>query len=179
MSENLIHNSVAAEISKLSELANSSCEGFAHRLYNSRVDFAGPGEQNIFNFQVPANSALIITAIDIKVLYDIADAALVGDFRSTFDLNPYGPYSGIGDVGQIRLLVDNQQYGATANDIGVINHGILLVIESERTLTVKVDPFQPAAKNLTLVSVLEAFTVPEAAGIDLKKKQTQILAGIP
>jgi len=180
MSESVIHRDVAAEISNIAQLANTSCEGFAHRLYNSRVDFPDPAtEATIFDFDVPEQSALIITALEIKVLYDTADTDLTGDFRSTFDLNPYGPYVTGGDVGQIRILINDEQYCAIANDFGVMNAGLLLVIDGGYNFKISVNPFQPSGKDVTLVSRLNAYTVPQAAGTDLKKKQTQILAGIP
>jgi hypothetical protein len=181
MSESLIQKNVAQEISDIAALANSNCEGFAHRLYNSKVAFTAPTEANVVLIQIPQNSALIITAIDIKVLYNTADAALPGDFRSTFDLNPYGPYVAAGAVGQIRILINNLQYCATAFDIGVINAGILLVLDGseDRSFALAVNPNQPAGKNLTLITRLNAYTVPQAVGTDLKKKQTQFLDATP
>jgi len=181
MSENLIHGPVAQAISALAELAGTDCEEFAHRIYNSKVAFTAPTEATVVQIEVPQNSALIITAIDMKVLYNTADAALPGDFRSTFDLNPYGPYVGAGAVGQIRVLINNQQYCATAFDIGVINADILLVIDgdSDKLFTVKVNPLQPVGKNLTIVSRVIAFTVPQGSTEKLKKKQTQFLAATP
>ena len=180
MSESLIQRDVAAEISNIAALANASCEGFAHRLYNSLVEFPDPAtEAAIFDFDVPEQSALIITVIDIKTLYDTADAALPGDFRSSFDLNPYGPFVAGGGVGQIRILINNEQYCAIANDIGIINAGILLVVDGGYNFKVMVNPSQPTGKDVVLVSRLNAYTVPQVAGTDLKKKQTQFLAGIP
>jgi hypothetical protein len=182
MSESLIHDSVANQVQALALLAGADCESFQHQVIDSKVAFAGPGEQNIFNLSVAANTALVITSLDIKVLYDTADAALDGDFRSSFDLNPYGPYVGAGAVGTIRFLVNadsappGQQVFATAYDIGVMNQGILFVFRGEKTLQVKVNPLQPAGKNITLVSRLNTFiVVPEASAVDLEKKATRIV----
>ena len=177
MSESLIHESVANQIQALALLADAPCEGFQHQVINSKVAFAGPGEQNIFNLSIAANTALVITALEIKVLYDTADVALDGDFRSTDDLNPYGPYIGVGAVGTVRFLINGtEQPFATAYDLGVINQNVLFVIRGDKTLEVKVNPFQPAAKNLTLVSRMTTFiVVPESNAVDLEKKATRIV----
>ena len=179
MSENLIHIDVAQQISYLSDMAGAKCSDFQHQLYNSKVAFTAPTEATIFSIQVQENFALIITALDIKTLYDTADAALPGDFRSSFDLNPYGPYVGAGAVGTVRLLVDGQQYGAVIFDIGVINAGVVLVVLGGRILTVLVNPLQPVGKNLTLVSRLNAYLVPQTVGTEIKKNETQLIVDIP
>jgi hypothetical protein len=178
MSESLIHDSVAHQIQSLALLADSPCESFQHQVIDSKVAFAGPGEQNIFNLAIAANTALVITSLEIKVLYDTADVALLGgDFRSTDDLNPYGPYVGAGAVGTIRFLVNtSEQIFATAYDFGVINQGVLFVIRGDKTFQVKVNPFQPVGKNITLVSRLNTFiVVPESSAVDLEKKATRIV----
>jgi len=178
MSESLIHQSVAAQIQELALLADSPCENFQHQVIDSKVNFAGPGEQNIFNLVIAANTALVITSLEIKVLYDTTDVALLGgDFRSTDDLNPYGPYVGAGAVGTIRFLINGtEQPFATAFDFGVINQGVLFVFRGDRTLVVKVNPFQPAGKAVTLVSRLNTFiVVPESSATDLEKKATRIV----
>lgn len=175
MSEALIHRNVAQEIADLAALANANCEGFAHQLYNSRTAFTAATATNVISFTAAENSAILITGIDIKTLYNTADAALPGDFRSTFDVNPYGPYVAAGAVGTIRVLINNQQYCATVFDIGIINAGILLVIDSGKTFSLEVNPNQPAGKNLTLVTRVNAYTVPQTVAHDLKKKQTQFI----
>lgn len=180
MSESLVHIDVAEQINYLAQMSGFGCQDFQHQIYNSKVAFAGPGELNIFNFQVNENMALIITAIDTKVLYDTSDSvALPGDFRSSFDFNPYGPYVGIGAVGTIRIFVDGQQYGQTAFDIGIINAGVIFVVLSKRTIQVAINPLQPAGKNITLVSRLNAYLVPQAVGTELKKNETQIITNTP
>jgi hypothetical protein len=177
MSESVIHESVPNQIQALALLADAPCENFQHQVIDSKVAFVGPGEQNIFNLSIAANTALVITSLEIKVLYDTSDAALPSDFRSTFDLNPYGPYIGAGAVGTVRFLINgSEQIFATAFDFGVINQGVLFVIRGDKTLVIKVNPFQPAAKNITLVSRLNTFiVVPEASAVDLEKKATRIV----
>lgn len=177
MSESLIHESVANQIQALALLGDAPCEAFQHQVINSKVAFAGPGEQNIFNLAIAANTALVITGLEIKVLYNTADAALPGDFRSTDDLNPYGPYVGAGAVGTIRFLINgSEQPFATAYDLGVINQNVLFVVRGDRTFVVKVDPLQPAGKALTLVSRLTTYiVVPESNAVDLEKKATRIV----
>ncbi len=177
MSESLIHQSVAAQIQELALLADASCESFQHQVINSKVAFTAPTEANIFNLTIPANTALVITSLEILTLYNTADAALPSDFRSTDNLNPYGPYVGAGAVGTIRFLVNGtDQIFATAFDFGVINQGVLFVIRGDKTLLIKVNPFQPVGKNLTLVSRLNTFiVVPESSAVDLEKKATRIV----
>lgn len=168
---------MANQIQALALLGGADCESFQHQVINSKVAFTGPGEQSIFNLSIAANTALVITGLEIKVLYDIADAAFVGDFRSTDDLNPYGPYVGAGAVGTIRFLINgSEEPFATAYDLGVINQNVLFVIRGDKTFVVKVNPFQPAGKNLTLVSRMTTYiVVPEAAAVDLEKKATRIV----
>lgn len=179
MSESLIKQSVAQEISELASLAETDCAAFAHRIYNAKVAFAGPGNNPILSIAAPDSSAVLITGIDVKTLYDIADAALVGDFRSSFDLNPYGPYSLAAAVGVIQIFINDKQYCADMFDIGLINAKILLVIDGGQTLVVKANPHQPAGKNLTLVTRAIGYTVPQTAADFLKKKQTQFIAATP
>lgn len=183
MSESLIHIDIAQQINYLAQMAGAKCSDFQHQIINSKVAFTAPTEANIFNVAVNANQALIITAIDVKTLYDVSDAPLnTGDFRSSFDLNPYGPYTGAGAVGQIRLLgivATNQQYGATAFDIGVINAGVIFVVLANQTLLVKANPNQPVGKNLTLVSRMNCYLVPQVVGVEIKKKETQIITNTP
>lgn len=186
MSESLIHQSVAAQIQELALLAGSPCESFQHQVINSKVAFTAPTEASIFTIAIPANTALVITSLEILTLYNTADAALPGDYRSTDNLNPYGPYVGAGAVGTVRFLINatgappGEQIFATAFDFGVINQGILFVIRGDKTLEIKVNPFQPAGKNLTLVSRLNTFiVVPESAAVDLEKKATRIVTNVP
>lgn len=179
MSESVIHESVPQQIMALATLADTDCGNFQHQVINSKVNFAGPGAQSIFNLQVADNTALVITSLEIKVLYDTADALLIGgDFRSTNDLNPYGPFVGVGAVGTIDFLLNgSEKLFATAFDFGVINQGVLFVISGGNSIVISVNPFQPAAKNITLVSRLTTFiVVPESAVTEtLKKKQTRIV----
>lgn len=179
MSENIGHESVAEQIMGLATLGETSCDNFQHQLIGSKVNFAGPGAQSIFNIMVAENTALVITGLDIKVLYDTSDAALAGgDFRSTDDLNPYGPYVGIGAVGMIDFLLNgSEKLFATAFDFSVINRPILFVISGGKSLVISVNPLQPLAKNITLVSTLTTFiVVPEIAATEhLSKKNSRIV----
>ena len=179
MSESLIHQSVAAQIKELAELAEAACEDFQHQVIDSSVTFTGPGEQSIFNITIPPNTALVVTSLEIKALYDVNDATFNNsDFRATDDLNPYGPFFGSGSaVGQIRWLINGtEQIFATAYDFGVINQGILFTFLGNRSLVIKANPNQPTGKDLTLVSRLNTFiVVPEASVTELQKKSTRIV----
>lgn len=180
MSEGLIHIDVAEQISYLSDIAGAKCTDFIHQIINSKVAFTAPTEANVFRLTIPENQALIITGIDIKALYDTADAALDGgDFRSSFDLNPYGPYVGAGAVGTVRILIGGSQYGATAFDIGVINAGIILVVLANQTFELAVNPQTPAGKNVTLVSRMNVYLVPQEVGTEVTKSATQFLTNTP
>ena len=180
MSESLIKRSVAQQISDLAALAGVDCEDFAHRVYNSKVEFPSPATNTpILSIPAGNGAAIIITGIDIKTLYNTADAALPGDFRSTDDLNPYGPFVTDGGVGVIQILINGQQYCADMFDIGLINCEIILIVEAEKTLVVKANPHQPTGKDLTLVCRAIGFTVPQAAVETLKKKQTQFIDATP
>lgn len=180
MSENLIHVNVAEEISFLADMAGAKCSDFQHQIVNSKVAYTAPTEANVFSLTVPENFALVITALDIKTLYNTADAALVnGDYRSTDDLNPYGPYVGAGAVGTVRWLIGGQQYGATTFDIGSINAGLIIVVLASQTLQIAVNPLQPAGKNLTLVSRLNVYLVPQEVGTEIKKGETQFIVNVP
>jgi hypothetical protein len=180
MSQGFITYGVASQINAIATLGGSvNCEGFAHRIYGSSVAFSGPGEQNVAQITVPENSGLIIVGVEMKVLYDTADTDLdFGDFRSTFDLNPYGPYVGIGAVGQIRIIIGGQQYCATMFDFSLLGTPILLIVESEKDFILAVDPLQPAGKDITLVTKIHSYTVPATVASELKKKETQFLAAV-
>src|SRR5882724_5438005 len=135
MSESLVHIDVAEQINFLADMAGAHCYDFQHQIINSKTAFTSATDAQVIIYTVPTNFTFIVTFIYIKTLYNTADAALPSDFRSSFDLNPYGPYVGAGDVGQVRLVVDGQQYGASpAYDIGVINRGVLFVILSNRVM---------------------------------------------
>lgn len=180
MSENLLHINVAEEISYLADIAGAKCSDFQHQLINSKVAFTSATEAAIFNLVVPENFALIVTGIDSKVLFDTTDTDLVGDFRSTFDFNPYGPYAGAGAaVGMIRLLIGGKQYGQTAFDIGMINAGVILVVLASETFQVLVNPFTPTGKDVTLVSRMNVYLVPQLVGTEVKKNETQFITNTP
>lgn len=182
MSESLFFGSVSEEIQALVALAGDgvSCDDFQHRRLNSSVAFLGPGSQTLLQFQPPQGMAFIITKIDIKTLYDITDAPFVGaDFRSTDDINPYGPlFAGSGGVGIIQAFQNNQQIFAPAFDLGVINTPLLFVVLSQIQFVLKADPQQPVGKNLVLVTGMTGYLVPAFVGTALKKKSTVVNTGV-
>lgn len=175
MSESLIHVNVAEEINYLAQLSGFGCAEFSHRIINSKTAFTAATAANVIDFTVPANMALIVTAIDIKTLYNTADAALPGDFRSTDDLNPYGPYVGAGAVGVVTIVVNGSPYGQAAFDIGIINAGVMFVFLADEDLQINVNPNQPVGKNLTLVTRVNAYLVRQEVATELKKNSTQII----
>jgi len=176
MSENLIHHSIPAEMAALATLAGGSCDDIvAPQILDSKTAYAGPSTQNVINYTVPENLSYVILAIDIKTLYDTSDAALPSDFRSTDDLNPYGPYIGAGAVGTIDLLDNDTAQFAPAFDIGVINAPVLFVIQGGHVLKIAVAPNQPAGKNLTLVTRVFGYLVIQQFGTELQKKTIRII----
>lgn len=179
MSENLIHVSVAQEIQALALLAEAECFDFQHHVLNSSSSFTGAGGfVTIFTIIVPSNSAFIMTSLDIKMLYATEDAALVGDFRSTFDLNPYGPlFTGSAGSGIIAIQDNGQQIFNTANDIGVMNVPLILVFTGGHTITIFANPQQPAGKTLVSINRVTGYLVPESIGSTLKKKESRIRTG--
>lgn len=158
------------------------CHEFQHQLIDSNIAIVGSGLNNLYDFKTITDSALIITGLDIKVLFDITDTTFSGtagnsvpDYRSTFDLNPYGPYAaGSGGVGQIIMSVDSDVQFALAWDV-VINHQVLFVVGGGKTVLIQVNAQLPAGKKVTLVPCLIAFTCREAIATLLKKNTTQII----
>jgi len=63
----------------------------------------------------------------------------------------------------------------TANAIGVINSPILLVFMGGHTITIDVNPQQPAGKTLTSSNRITGYLVPEEVGRELKKTESRIL----
>ena len=177
MSESLSHIRIAEEIINLADLSGAQCSDFQHQIVNSKTAFTSATEANLITYTVPANFAFIMTEVEIKVLYNTADAALVnGDYRSTFDFNPFGPYVGVGAVGTVRFLVDDQQYGASpAYDFAITGHGVILVVLSGRVLKIAANPQTPVGENVTLVTMVNAYLVPQVVGEQLKKNETQII----
>jgi len=179
MSESLIKQSVPGQLRELAEIAEHSCgEVICHQILNTKFAYVGPSNQTLFNYQVPDNLAYVILGIDIKTLYDETSGDFTGDFRSTDDINPFGPYfAGSGGVGQITILDNNQALpgGSVANDIGVINVGIMIVIQSGHTFGLQVNPNIPAAKKVTLVCRTFGYLTTSAFGTSLEKKTTRIL----
>lgn len=179
MSENLIHINVAEEMAYLADYAGARCTDFQHQLINTRVDVTGPGAVTLFtlNSKVnPANGALIVTGLDIKTLYDPADIPLAdGDFRSSFDLNPFGPFAAGAAVSQISISDNGIQQFETAWDIGLINAGVILVFSGGHSITIDITANQPAGAALSFVARLNSYLVPQEVGTELKKKQTRII----
>lgn len=179
MSENLIHVSVAQEIEALAQLADAQCSDFQHEILNSASSYAGPGNVTIFTIIIPENAAFIMTALDIEMVPLISDPIFDGgDYRSTADLNPFGPqFAGSGGSGVIVINDNGQGVFAVANGMGVINTPLLLVFGGGHTITVLVNPQQPAAKTLTSVNRITGYLVPQEIGNELKKKESRILTG--
>ena len=179
MSESLVKVDVAQQIQALALLSDSECQDFQHHIINSNVTIAAPAFTTIFALTIPANSAFIITAIDVKMLYDLADVVFTGtDFRSSFDFNPYGPLAVGAGVGSISIFSDNEPVFPAANDIGIINAGVIFVFQGGHTVTVFINPQQPAGKTLVAVSRINGYIVPEAIGSALKKKESRIRSGV-
>jgi hypothetical protein len=176
MSENLIHVSVAQDIQALALLADAECSDFQHHILNSSSSYAGPGFVTIFTIVIPQNMSFIMTALDIKMLYDLEDTDLdFADFRSTFDLNPYGPqFTGSVGAGIIAINDNGQGIFNTANDIGVMNAGLILIFSGGHTITVFADPQQPVGKTLVSINRILGYLAPESIGVRLKKKETRI-----
>jgi hypothetical protein len=181
MSESLVKVDVAQQIQALALLAgdNAKCTDFQHHILNSNKTFAAPGFASVFTLTIPFNSAFIITAIDVKMLYDLADVTFTGaDFRSTFDLNPYGPLAVGAGVGSVSIFSDNEPVFPAANDIGIINAGLIFVFQGGHTVTVFLNPQQPAGKTLVAVTRIIGYLVPESIGSALKKKESRIKSGV-
>ncbi len=180
MSENLIHVSVAQEIQALAELADAQCSDFQHEILNSSSSYPGPGAVTIFTIVVPQNGAFIMTGLDIEMVPLISDAAFVGgDYRSTNDLNPFGPqFAGSGGSGTIVIKDNGEGIFTVANAMGVINAPLLFVFSGGHTITILVNPQQPAAKTLTSVNRITGYLVPESIGTELKKKESRINTGV-
>ncbi len=176
MSENLIHVPVAAEIQALALLAEANCSDFQHHILNSASSYVGPGFVTIFTILVPENMAFIMTALDIKMLYDLEDTDIdFADFRSTFDLNPYGPqFTGSAGAGIIAIDDNGVPIFNTANDIGVMNAPLLLIFSGGHTITVFANPQQPVGKTLVSINRILGYLVPQSIGVALKKKETRI-----
>ena len=176
MSENLVHISVAQEIHALAELADAACSDFQHVIINSESSYVGPGAVTIFTIVVPANAAFIVTSLDIEMVPLITDAAFVGgDYRATDDLNPFGSqFVGSGGSGTILINDNGNGIFTTANGIGVINAGVIFVFAGGHTITILIDPQQPAGKTLTSSNRINGYLVPSAVGDELKKKESRI-----
>jgi hypothetical protein len=180
MSESLLKESVANQLASLATLAGANCSDFQHQVIDSSILFAGPGEQQLIAFTVADNSGVIVTSIDIKTLFDTTDATLgsgAADWRSTDDLNPYGPFAvGSGGVGTIRITIAGENQFATAWDIGLINNGILFsYTDVDSPVVLLANPNQPAGKNLQLVTRMNTFIVPGEVATLVKKNQTRIV----
>lgn len=180
MSESLVHIGVVDEIIKLATFAEAPCSVFNHRIINSKQTFAAAGALPIFSLSIAQNSALIVTAIDVKALINPAappGGAGNGDWRSTDDVNPFGPFGG-GDVGIVTITDNGNQLWPAANDIGVVNAGVLFVFQGGHNIVVNVNPRQ-AAGTIVLVSRMNAYTCPQEVGTRLTKSSTRILTATP
>lgn len=135
----LVHVDVAGQILNLSRLAGVDPRDFQHSLFlHKETIFSGTDAGFSTSEQIPAHSGLIITAIDIKSVPTPEDTDLGGaagpDWRSVFDVNPFGPF-GTSTSSNVRFLVDGLDIfpvgAATAAiipDIGLINGGLLIPI---------------------------------------------------
>ena len=176
MSENLIHVPVATEIKDLALLGDADCNDFQHHILNSAASYVGPGFVTIFTILIPDNMAFIMTALDIKMLYDLEDTDIdFGDFRSTFDLNPYGPqFTGSVGAGIISMTDNAEPIFNTCSDIGVMNACLLFIFSGGHTIRVFADPQQPVGKTLVSINRILGYLVPQSIGSSLKKKETRI-----
>ena len=182
MSESLNKVNPIADIIRIAEFTGSSCGVFDHRIINSTQTFPAAGSQPIFSLSVSQNSALIVTALDIKSLTDPAAApggggGVNGDWRSTFDINPFGPFGG-GAVGIIEITDNGNPLFPAANDIGLINAGIFLVFQGGHNVVISADP-QQAAGTIVLVSRLNCYKCPQEVGTRLTKSSTRCLTVAP
>lgn len=180
MSESLLQINVIDDIIKLATFTGADCSEFNHRIVNSKQTFAGAGPLPIFSLTIAPNSCLIVTGIDVKALINPAappGGAGNGDWRSTDDINPFGPFGG-GDVGVISITDNGNPLWPDANDIGVINTGILLVFQSGHNIVITADP-QQAAGTIVLVSRLNAYSCRQEVGTRLTKSSSRILNATP
>jgi hypothetical protein len=178
MSESIGHASVAAQILELAQLTGYPCEEFQHEVIGSRVTFAGSSTQDLINVSVVEHGGLVITRIDIKTLFDTTDALLDGDFRSTDDFNPYGPFAAAivaPGIGQIIMSFDGVNQFSLANDFTLINRAILFGANSSQTVKITATTNQPAGKNLMLVTAVNCFTCRDVVISTIQKKTTQII----
>ena len=181
MSESLVHVNVIDDIIKLATFTGAPCDVFSHRIINSQQTYAAAGSQPIFSLSIAQESCLLVTAIDIKALFDPAappGGAGNGDWRSSFDINPFGPFGG-GSVGTVLITSNGVNvFAPGANDIGVINAGVLFVFQGGSNIVISADP-QQAAGTIVLVSRLNAYTCPQEVGTKLTKSQSRLLTVLP
>lgn len=182
MSESLNKVNPIADIIRIAEFTGAPCSVFDHRIINSTQTYAAAGSQPIFSLSVSQNSALIVTAIDIKSLTDPADApgnpaSFNGDWRSSFDINPFGPFGG-GAVGILTITDNGNLLFPAANDIGLINAGLFLVFQGGHNIVFSADP-QQAAGAIVLVSRLNCYKCPQEVGTRLTKSSTRCLTVLP
>jgi len=182
MSESLNKVNPIADIIRLAEFTGGQCGDWDHRIVNSTQTYPAAGLQPIFSLSVSRDSAIVVTALDIKSLSDPADApgnpaSFNGDWRSTFDINPYGPFGG-GAVGLVQITVNGNLIFPACNDIGLINAGIFLVFQGGHNVVISADP-QQAAGTIVLVSRLNAYKTRQEVGTRLTKSSTILLTPAP
>lgn len=184
MSENLTHIDVAQQRLYLAQLAGEGilCEQFQHQLINTKQVFldGGPLTKDLFRFSVPKSLALVITFIDIESVPDPTDGDLVGDYRSTAALNPYGPLfpGGVSDTGQLELFVNDVSQFTNAWDIGVMGAGLIFVIGSGLEVRLAATPNLPVGKDIVLETRINAYITSSDVGAGLKKKETTIVTQV-
>jgi hypothetical protein len=182
MSESLNKVNPIADIIRLAEFTGGQCGDWDHRIVNSTQTYPAAGLQPIFSLTVSRDSAIVITALDIKSLSD-PDAAPGGggagngDWRSSFDINPFGPFGG-GAVGLVQITVNGNLIFPACNDIGLINAGIFLVFQGGHNVVISADP-QQAAGTIVLVSRINCYKTRQEVGTRLTKSSTILLNAVP
>jgi len=182
MSESLLQFPVPQLQCALADLSGQEKEAFRHCILSAQQTATVGGVDSIWLFRPKQDSCLIVLGIDIKTLQDPAAAQFStaglasNDWRSSFDLNPFGPWIAGSQVALVQITVNGVGIFPQAVDIGVINAGVLFVFNHNMDVSINVQGNLPAGADIEWVIRVIGFTAPIDVYKCLKKFQTQIIS---
>lgn len=132
------------------------------------------GTQDLWDTSIPAHSAILLTAINLKVVTDFTDVQLAGnDWRSMTDIHPFSATSNA----TLQLLVGGVPKFPPATDLLVINRCVLFVMLGQQW-TLRVVSTTPAPKTVVGTLALNYYVVPDYIGHTLAQAETTIVTTV-
>lgn len=178
MSQGLIQTSVLREILDLARLAcTKDTTQFQHVIITSSIGILPVTEVTAIDFDVPENMCLIVTHAGARSLpLPTGDALLSdGDFRSSEDVNPYGPNTAGSDYSYARWQINTTPSTPQIYTQAILNTSCLLVFSPKTRAQLLITANLPPATMVGLVVRVNCYLAPAAIAECLAFNQTTFI----